>query len=86
LAAKGRVRELSLKNPRGSDFFPLDPTAVTDHEVTVPAASDCPDQTSVTEGRYTYVVDGVSLRFALVSDGCGDRSGTLTAAPWTRQP
>src|SRR4051794_37901082 len=47
---------LSLKNPVGGEFFTLDPTEFTDHGFTVPAAADCLDQTSVTDGRYRYVL------------------------------
>ncbi len=83
---KAGPRNLSLRNPKGSDFFTLDPTLVSDHEIVVPASADCPDQTEVTEGRYTYVITGSELVITLVSDSCTDRSGTLTVAPWTKQP
>ena len=83
---KAGPRNLSLRNPKGSDFFTLDPTLVSDHEIVVPAAADCPDQSEVTEGRYTYVITGSELVITLVSDSCADRSGTLTVAPWTKQP
>ena len=83
---KGEPGNLSLKNPVGSEYFTLDPTLVSDHEIVVPAAADCPDQTAVMEGRYTYAITGSELVITLVSDSCGDRAGTLTVAPWTRQP
>ena len=67
---KAGPRNLSLRNPKGSDFFTLDPTLVSDREIVVPASADCPDQSEVTEGRYTYVITGSELVITLVSDSC----------------
>ncbi len=75
-----------LKNPQaGADFFSIDPTSFDAGAMVLPAAADCPDQATVTEGRYTYVLAGDVLTFTLVADSCGDRSGTLVAGPWARQ-
>jgi hypothetical protein len=76
----------ALQNPVGGDPFTLDPTAVTETSVAFPADEGCPDQTTVTEGRYTMALTGNTLVFTLVSDSCGDRSATLTTTPWVRTP
>ena len=76
-----------LKNPVPSgDFFSLDPTSVTDETITFSADSECPDQTTVTEGAYSLAVEDATLVITLVGDSCGDRSAVLVAGPWTRLP
>ncbi|HEY3333613.1 MAG TPA: hypothetical protein VGK16_00140 [Candidatus Limnocylindrales bacterium] len=74
----------ALQNPIGGDPFTLDPTAVTETSVVFPPGEDCPDQTTVTEGRYSMTLRGNTLTFTLISDSCGDRSATLTTTPWSR--
>ncbi|MEO8469338.1 MAG: hypothetical protein ABI573_06685 [Chloroflexota bacterium] len=76
---------VSLQNPVGGDPFTLDPISMSDAGVTFPAAADCPDQSAVTEGSYTFTLDGETLRIVLTSDSCGDRSAVLVAAPWKRK-
>ncbi len=76
---------VSLQNPIGGDAFTLDPISMSDAGVTFPAAADCPDQSAVTEGVYTFNLDGDTLHIVLTSDSCGDRSGTLVTAPWKRK-
>ncbi|MEO5704141.1 MAG: hypothetical protein ABIZ52_01025 [Candidatus Limnocylindrales bacterium] len=50
------------------------------------ADSGFTDQATVTDGIYTVALSGDSVRITLVSDSCGDRSGVLVTAPWTRKP
>lgn len=76
---------LTLHNPVGGDPFTLDPTAMSETTLVLPAASDCPDQSSVTMGTYTIAVTGDLLRFTLVRDSCGDRSGVLVTGTWKRK-
>ena len=77
---------LSLQNPIGGDPFTLDPSSMTETSMVLPAAADCPEQSVITPGTYTLALTGDSLVITLVSDSCGDRSGVLTAARWTRVP
>jgi len=76
---------VALQNPVGGDPFTLDPTSMSETSIVFPAAADCPDQKSVTEGQYTIALTGDTLVFTLVNDSCGDRSATLTTAPWRRK-
>jgi hypothetical protein len=76
---------LALTNPVGGDPFTLDPTSITEDSLVLPAGADCPDQTTVTPGSYGLALEGDTLTITLVSDSCGDRSGVLASAPWTRK-
>ena len=76
---------VSLQNPVGGDAFTLDPISMSDAGVTFPADAGCPDQSAVTQGVYTFSLDGDTLRIVLTSDSCGDRSAVLGAAPWKRK-
>ena len=76
---------VALQTPVGGDAFTLDPISMSDAGVTFPADADCPDQSAVTQGVYTFSLDGDTLRIVLTSDSCGDRSAVLGAAPWTRK-
>jgi hypothetical protein len=77
---------LTLQNPVGGDLFSLGPISMSETTLLLAADSGCPEQTSVTTGNYTLARTGDALRITLVSDSCGDRSATLTAAPWARKP
>jgi hypothetical protein len=77
---------LSLQNPVGGEPFTLDPTSMTETSLTLPAADDCPDQSVITPGTYKLALINNQLVITLVSDSCGDRSGTLATVPWTRAP
>jgi hypothetical protein len=76
---------LQLQNPVGGDFFSLDATAISETSLVLAASSDCADQATVTVGTYTLALTGDSLKITLVGDSCGDRSGVLVTAPWTRK-
>ena len=69
--------DMLLQNPGGGDQFSLEPIAITASTLTLPADSGCPDQSTVTEGSYTYTLSNGVLRFTAVSDSCGDRKGVL---------
>lgn len=73
---------MSLQNPVGGEPFTLDPSSMTATSIVLPAASDCPDQSVVTEGTDSLALAGQSLVIKVVSDSCGDRSAVLVAEPW----
>jgi hypothetical protein len=75
-----------LQNPVGGDLFSVGPTAMTETSLVVAADPDCPGQSTVTPGTYTLALVGDRLRITLESDSCGDRSGVLSSAPWTKKP
>jgi hypothetical protein len=78
--------DLLLTNPNGGDPFSVDPSAVTESQLTVRPAADCPDQSTVTDGVYAISLTGATLTFTADHDSCGDRKATLASAPWTRKP
>lgn len=78
--------DLLLTNPNGGDPFSVDPSAVTESQLTVRPGADCPDQSTVTDGVYAISLTGATLTFTADHDSCGDRKATLATAPWTRRP
>lgn len=78
--------DLLLTNPNGGDPFSVDPSAVTESQLTVRPGADCPDQSTVTDGVYAISLTGATLTFTADHDSCGDRKATLATAPWTRKP
>ena len=74
------ANDMLLQNPVGGDEFSIQPIALTDSSLTLAADAGCPDQTSVTDGRYTYVITGEVLTFTAIGDSCGDRKGVLTSS------
>jgi hypothetical protein len=85
---RGTATDLLLKNPGASDtdYFSVEPIAITPTTLTLGADSGCPDQASVTEGSYTWSLTGGKLVIKLMSDSCGDRAATLTKTPWSKAP
>jgi len=85
---KGTANDLLLKNPGATDtdYFSVEPIAITPTTLTLGADSGCPDQATVTEGSYTWALTNAQLVIKLVSDSCGDRAATLTKTPWSKAP
>jgi len=78
--------DVTLQNPVGGEPFSVGATSLTDAQLVVWADSDCPDQTSVTDGLYLISHDGDKLVFTKDHDSCGDRAATLTTTPWVKAP
>lgn len=69
-----------------STVFSVDPSALTESQLTVRPGADCPDQSTVTDGVYAISLTGSTLTFTADHDSCGDRKATLASSPWTRKP
>ena len=76
--------DMLLKNPIGGDEFSINPIAATDSTLTLAADPGCPDQATVGQGNYAYVLSADKLTIRAIDDTCGDRKGVLTQTSWTK--
>jgi len=76
--------DMLLQNPIGEDEFSINPIAATDSTLTLAADPGCPDQATVSQGKYTYVLSAGKLTISAIDDTCGDRRGVLTDTSWTK--